>query len=131
MNDRREYFRDIEWRRVVGLEDYQCSNFGRIKSFKKEQPKILRQFNNCVENLRWVTGAENQQYALDSGARKTGTAHPDAKLTAEAVFYIRTNPDKLTLERLAAKFGVCRTTIKDVRRKRKYRNEVITCSDKS
>ena len=80
-------------------------------------------FNNHVSNLRWATGAENQQYALESGKRKTGTAHPAAKLSATAVEYVRLNPDALTINELAAKFGVCRTTIKDVRRGRKYPKE--------
>lgn len=77
-------------------------------------------FNNHVDNLRWVSGAENQQYALETGARKSGEEHGDAKLTNEQVVYVRDNPDGLTCLELAEMMAVSKTTIKDVQRGKKY-----------
>ena len=31
-----------KWRDISGYENYQVSNFGRVKSFKRHTPKILR-----------------------------------------------------------------------------------------
>lgn len=47
--------------------------------------------NNNVQNLEWVTGAENMRHAAYNGLLhpNRGNEHPSAKLTAEDVVYIR------------------------------------------
>ena len=156
------------WRPIAGYENYQVSNYGRVKSFYNGKVKILkpaikhvylqvtlckdcmhklfsvhrlvalafipnpegkpqinhrdgRKLNNYVENLEWVTGAENSQHAFATGLRAQGEESARAKFTNEQVKYIRQNPDKLTTTKLAEKFGVCRRTISDIQRGKKYK----------
>ena len=45
--------------------------------------------DNRVENLEWVTPAENIAHAFETGLRKSGCEHFRAKLTAEQVREIR------------------------------------------
>lgn len=35
-----------QWRNIEGFPSYQVSNYGRIKSFKKRKPRLLRAFPN-------------------------------------------------------------------------------------
>ena len=70
--------------------------------------------NNCVNNLRWVTKIENERYSWQTGIRKTGEKHHNAKLTSEQIIYIRENPDNLMVKELAEKFGVSNGRISNI-----------------
>lgn len=74
--------------------------------------------NNCVENLRWATCAENTAYAFEAGVVKTGEDKFGAKLTEEAVRYIRENykpnDPEFGQNALARKFGVVKNCIRQV-----------------
>lgn len=73
-------------------------------------------FDNSAENLRWVTGAENQRFAVELGLKKSGEDDRLAKLSTAQVVYIRENPDRLTQKQLAEKFGVCNSTLRNIQR---------------
>lgn len=78
--------------------------------------------NNCVENLEWVTNAENMQHAVASGLIKLGEDRSSAKLTNEQVVFIRENPDGLTNYQLADMFGVAQPIISYIQRGLSYKN---------
>lgn len=80
-------------------------------------------FNNCVDNLEWVTSSENQRHAVATGLTKNaqGEESVRAKLTNKQAKYIRENPDKLTQEQLAEKFGVVFQTISLIQLGKSYR----------
>ena len=46
-------------------------------------------FDNYFENLRWATQSENNQYAYNTGAKKSGEESYQAMLTNEQVLWIR------------------------------------------
>ena len=121
--------------------DYEVSTDGQVRSFKwSREGRILTpvpekdgylqvrlqidgdKTNNRVENLEWVTSAENKQHALKIGLRHQGEDRPDAKLTNEQVVYIRDNPDRLNQYQLADKFGVDQQSISEIQLGKKYRN---------
>lgn len=83
-------------------------------------------FNNHVKNLRWVTSAENHQYAVELGLKKSGTNRTSAKLNAEQIKYIREvykpRDSKFGARALAKKFNVSLTTIRDIVHRRKYKD---------
>lgn len=81
--------------------------------------------NAYVGNLEWSTAQENTQHSFDTGLNvaQKGENSSLAKLTKEQVLYIRANPDNLFQKQLAAMFGVCKQTISDVQRGRKYPEE--------
>ncbi len=75
--------------------------------------------NNRVENLEFVTRAENNLHAYrvlgKKAAVKTGEAHPGSKLTRAAVQAIRAEyPTVKSYAALAKKYSVDWTTIKSV-----------------
>ncbi|WP_320537698.1 HNH endonuclease [Pseudarthrobacter sp. IC2-21] len=74
-------------------------------------------FNNLPENLRWATPTENQADRRMHGRLKSGSDHPQSKLTEMQVGEIRGQvPGPYgTLERLAREFGVSPTTIARIR----------------
>lgn len=85
----------------------------------------LNKANNAASNLEYKTRAQNIQHSYDTdAARKTarGVSHPRAKLTESAVRAIRAAPAATALERaaLAARFGVSRATLYDVRAARTW-----------
>lgn len=69
--------------------------------------------NNSVDNLEWVNNLENREHAVKNGLHLCGENCSHAKLKQKDVDYIRSleNPDKTLL---ANKFGVSKSTIKDV-----------------
>lgn len=87
-------------------------------------------WNSCLSNLEWVTASENLQHAVQTGLMKTGEEHHRSKLTNEQVVYIRENPDRLTCEALAEKFGVDRATIIYIQLGKTYRNVGGTIREK-
>ena len=160
-----------QWKPIEGYGGvYQVSTFGRVKSFWKKPPRILKpqllgeylsvnlytggklksrrvhilvarafipnpdhkpevnhddghKFNCHVSNLYWATTAENQQHAVKNGLAKSGIDRPEAKIKNEAdIIYIRDNPDNLTQEQLATKFGVDNTTISEIQLGKSYAN---------
>ena len=159
------------WKTIPDYEDYQVSNFGRVKSFKKGKGKIIKpnlnagylrvclskndkpkrfsvhrlvaelfvpnpesnpevnhidghKMNNYVGNLEWATREENLKHAYDTGLKiaPQGEEHYKAKFTNEQILYVRANPDGLTQQQLAAKFGVHFKTISKIQRGKIYRN---------
>lgn len=78
--------------------------------------------NNHVSNLEWVTRRQNAMHAFDIGIQKRGSQSPFAKLTPEQVRQIRVASGRY--EDIGAKFGVCKQTICDVKRRRKYTDVV-------
>ena len=69
--------------------------------------------NNYVGNLRWGTPADNHADTLRHGRRLMGENHPQAKLTADCVCYIRSSPAKAGI--LAEQFGISRAHVWSVR----------------
>lgn len=78
--------------------------------------------DNRVENLEWVTASENTRHAIDTGLMKSGEEHSRAKLTIDAVLYIRENPNHLTLKQLGEKFGVDQSAISMVQLGKNWQN---------
>jgi HNH endonuclease/NUMOD4 motif-containing protein len=70
--------------------------------------------NNHLSNLRWGTRSENLSDAIGNGKIPLGEKVYNAKLTIEAVRYIRANPD-LLLGMLALEFGVSANAVRQVR----------------
>lgn len=80
--------------------------------------------DNRVENLEWVTPAENTKYSYDAGRIKKpictnfvkGSKIGTAKLNEEQVKEIREKfkPYQYTRKMLALEYGVAESTIKDV-----------------
>lgn len=73
--------------------------------------------NNRVENLEWVTPAENIHHAFETGLRKSGCEHFRAKFTAEQVREIRRDcvpgdPER-GFKSFARKFNVTPKIIRD------------------
>ena len=85
-------------------------------------------FDNYFENLRWATMAENNQFAYDTGAKKSGSGSYQAKLTDEQVRYCRKMYNPLDKEfcatALAKKFGVKLYVIYNVVNGKTYKNVV-------
>lgn len=78
--------------------------------------------NNHVNNLEWCTRSENAKHAANIGLQPSGANTYNAKLSNADVLYIRGNPDRLTQDQLATKFGVSGTTISNIQRGKKWRN---------
>ena len=78
---------------------------------------------NChVSNLEWCTCSENNQHAYDTGLKKSGESHYNAKLTNEQIYYIRENPSGLTTYELAEMFGVKQATISEIQLGKKWKH---------
>ena len=71
--------------------------------------------NNCAENLEYVTHRQNIMHAYRTGLAKAlvGEGVAGAKLTDEAVRYIRRSDDPLSA--LALRFGVSKSAVYRVR----------------
>jgi hypothetical protein len=72
--------------------------------------------NNRIENLEWVTRAENAQHAYDTGlCRKLSSVDADAaKLNASQVRWIRSNAGKIKQVDMAESLNVCVDTVSQV-----------------
>lgn len=80
--------------------------------------KDCNKTNNCVDNLEWCTPKENTQHAANNGLILHGEDRYCAKLTEDAVRYIRSHykpRDKdFNMCALAEQFSVTSTTISHV-----------------
>ena len=72
--------------------------------------------NNAVDNLEWVTRAENQKHAVDNGLQPKPTKTYQGKFTAEQREEIKRLWDSGTFSRrqLSKKFSVSHTCINDI-----------------
>ena len=77
--------------------------------------------NNHVDNLEWVTQGENMQHASILGLRPAGENHVRAKFSKSDIIYIRENPNTLTQESLATKFGVAQPVISAIQLGKTYK----------
>ena len=86
--------------------------------------RVGMKFNCHVDNLEWNTHAENNQHAVKNGLAKSGIDRPDAKIQNEAdIIYIRDNPDNLSRQELAEKFGMTPAAIGLIQLGKRYPNE--------
>lgn len=67
------------------------------------------------------THQDNSDDAVERGRTSRGANHGNSRLTAEQVAFIRKNPEGLTGARLAANFGVGRSTISYIRNGRSWK----------
>lgn len=67
--------------------------------------------NNAISNLEWVTAAENNQHAYDTGLKKRGERHHKSKLTEKQVAVIRKDGGKTKQKELAARYSVDQRTV--------------------
>ena len=80
-------------------------------------------FNCHVSNLVWSTSAENKRHAVRTGLTPSGLKNPCGKIKDESdILYIRDNPDNLTQQQLADKYGVSESTIRGIQHGKKYQN---------
>jgi len=96
------------WLPIPCFDKYHASNFGRIKSFKYKEPRIMK-----------PTLSRNGYLYVNLWQ---GDKHHLAKLTAAQVVYIRDNPDKLSQNALGKKFGVNRATISYIQTGKTYKS---------
>lgn len=68
------------------------------------------------------TPKDNARDALEAGRFSRGAVNGNAKLDADAIAYIRSNPDKMRGYQLAEKFGVSRATISGIKNGRVWRH---------
>lgn len=80
--------------------------------------------NNHISNLRWDTRSGNMQDRKRHGTHVEGERTPSSKLTAEQVLRIRAMAIAgiVTQEAMAAEFGVCRSAISAIVRRRHWRH---------
>lgn len=82
--------------------------------------------NNFVDNLEWLTRAENNQHAARIGLMKSGSEHKDAQLTDEQVAWCRSVHISGDLEygtnALARKLNVSRSAMYLILHEKTYKN---------
>lgn len=69
-----------------------------------------------------LLGADVEAYECRNGASPGFEADSPSKLDADAIAYIRSNPDKMRGYQLAEKFGVSRATISGIKNGRVWRH---------
>ena len=76
----------------------------------------------CVtgSHLEWKTRAENMKDKIKHGTSGNGEKNSMAKLTKTDVLFIRKNYSKLPLDNLAERFGVHKTNISAVARRKSW-----------
>lgn len=70
--------------------------------------------DNSVENLEYMTYAENNMHAYNTGLHKKGEGHYKSKLTNDEVKEIKSLGKYATYEEIGQKYGVSKATIRDV-----------------
>lgn len=80
--------------------------------------------NACLSNLEWATPSENGKHAFNTGLSKNARGGDDSqsKLTNEQARYVRDNPENLTTNKLAERFGVSRSIIIKIQRGQSYKD---------
>lgn len=95
--------------------------------------KDLNKHNNLADNLEWVTYSGNNQHAIDNGAMpeidRKGEANGRSKLTAEQVAEIRKQKGKMGARKIAAIYGVCRSTIQFIHQDKHWNHPVNEVSE--
>jgi hypothetical protein len=71
-------------------------------------------FNNSIENLEYVTAAENNQHAYDTGLRDIGEKHPRSKLTDEEIASIRSLKGVKDAKAISLEFGISRRYVSSI-----------------
>jgi hypothetical protein len=72
-------------------------------------------YNNAVENLEYVTPAQNQAHARELGLVPKGEAHGSSKLTEDDVRAIRAMAEAgCTHREIAQQYGVHRTAVSQI-----------------
>lgn len=99
-------------------------------AFLSDQPSPVHEIahndgqptNNAVGNLRWVTNAENLEDKVKHGRLMQGERQYKAKLSDDAVLFIRSSVagGTATQRALALRFGVHFGTINDVVKRRTW-----------
>lgn len=70
--------------------------------------------DNRVQNLEWVTDAENQKHSYANGFNsRNGTNNGKAKFTDDQILEIRKSPNSASVA-LAKKYGVAENTIRAI-----------------
>lgn len=77
--------------------------------------------NNIATNLEWVTMLGNARHASRMGLLKSGIDNPNSVLNPEKVKYIRSNPDNLSLYRIAKNLGVSEGCVRHVAKNRTWK----------
>lgn len=78
--------------------------------------------NNYIENLMWGSASDNQQHRNLQGTTQRGERNHKAKLTPADVQSIRTMHPALSYAKIAAKYGVERSTIRGIIKGRTWRH---------
>lgn len=94
----------------LGRHDWQVNHKNAVKS------------DNRVENLEWVTHAENKRHAAALGLMVRGEPHHSSKLTAQQVAEIRARhaAGECGAPTLALEYGVSTTTVTKILQGRKW-----------
>lgn len=99
-----------------------------IEAFKGKSKLVCNhidgnKFNNCIDNLEWVTQDENMKHAKRIGLRDMcGEKHPMVKLNNDKVLIIRHMFPMYTYRELADMFNVYRSTIEKVINRKTWRH---------
>lgn len=78
--------------------------------------------DNRVANLEWCTHLQNHQHADRTGLRKVREKHPSAKLNLGKVREIRSLYPKLSQYKLASKYGMSRSGIRNILNGRNWKS---------
>lgn len=93
-------------------------NMGSLQVNHKDFDKS----NNSLDNLEWVTPSENTLHASCDGRLRVnnqqGSQNKSSKLDEATVLEIRSLLSDYTDKEIAAKYGVCRQTINNIRRRK-------------
>lgn len=81
-------------------------------------------FNNTLENLEWVSAAQNTKHAWETGLitneHMLGSNHHSSKLIEEDVLDIRNS--NLTRKQLAEKYSISLSTVNDIIRRKSWKH---------
>lgn len=78
--------------------------------------------NNSVNNLEWCTHSYNRYHAASLGLGNVGERHNRGKFTAWEVLYIRNLEGYKSSGAVAKMFGVCKSSIQRIWKKKCWRN---------
>lgn len=78
--------------------------------------------NSCASNIYYGTPEENVADARRHGTLAVGERAGSARLTVEAVRYMRQNPDSLTQAALGARFGVGQGRVSRIRAGKQWKD---------